>query len=192
MISFFEQLFAWLWNLVVARPAHPTNPHSLSLGSVVIDEQPTATRMIIPQIKRAEHMAILGKTGIGKSSLLLFMASQDIVESRGFVFFDVHGDATPALLGMLAERERALARTSAAKSSSSSPATPSSPSASMSWNRRRAAHALSRSPSLRRLLKAALAPGFLWGTHRRAAPQQSAAAFRKPPDALGTGPPADR
>src|ERR1017187_5745494 len=108
MNSFFEQLFAYAWNRMVARPAHPTNPNSLSLGSLVIDGKATVSRMIIPQVKRAEHMAILGKTGTGKSSLLRYMASQDIVCGRGFVFFDLHGDATGVLLQLLANQEQAL------------------------------------------------------------------------------------
>src|ERR1019366_8134843 len=107
MYSFFEQLFAYAWNRMVAKPAHPTNPHSLSLGSLVIDGQSTASRMIIPQLKRAEHMAILGRTGTGKSSLLRFMASQDIACGRGFLFFDLHGDATATLLQLLAQKEQA-------------------------------------------------------------------------------------
>ena len=107
MNSFFEQLFAYAWNRMVAKPAHPTNPHSLSLGSLVIDGQTTASRMIIPQLKRAEHMAILGRTGTGKSSLLRFMASQDIACGRGFLFFDLHGDATTTLLQLLAQQEQA-------------------------------------------------------------------------------------
>src|SRR5580704_3038824 len=106
MISFFEQLFSWLWNRMVSKPAHPTNPYSLALGSLIIDGQTTANRMIIPQIKRTEHMAILGRTGTGKSSLLRFMASQDIACGRGFLFFDLHGDATTTLLRLLAQKEQ--------------------------------------------------------------------------------------
>ena len=106
MISFFEQLFSYVWNRVVSKPAHPTNPDSLSLGFQVIDGRPTSSRMVIPQIKRAEHMAILGRTGTGKSSLLRYLASQDIASGRGFLFFDLHGDATPVLLQLLAQQEQ--------------------------------------------------------------------------------------
>src|ERR1043166_5274992 len=106
MNSFFEQLFAWGWNRIVAKPSHPTNPYSLRLGLHVIDGQTTTSHTIIPQLKRAEHMAILGRTGTGKSSLLRFMASQDIACSRGFLFFDLHGDATSTLLQLLAQQEQ--------------------------------------------------------------------------------------
>jgi hypothetical protein len=108
MNSFFEQLFSWGWNRLVAKPAHPTNPYSLSLGSLVIDERPTASKMIIPQLKRAEHMAVLGRTGTGKSSLLRFMAAQDIACGRGFLFFDLHGDATSTLLQLVAQQEQVV------------------------------------------------------------------------------------
>ncbi len=53
-------------------------------------------------------MAILGRTGTGKSSLLRFMAAQDIEWGRGFLFFDLHGDATSTLLQLLARREQAI------------------------------------------------------------------------------------
>jgi hypothetical protein len=107
MNSFFEQFVARAWNQMVSKPPHPTNPNSLSLGCLVIDGQATKGQMVIPQIKRAEHMAILGRTGTGKSSLLRFMAWQDIACGRGFLFFDLHGDATPILLQLLAQQEQA-------------------------------------------------------------------------------------
>jgi DNA helicase HerA-like ATPase len=44
------------------------------------------------------HIAVLGKSGSGKSSLLKYMARQDIEADRGFVYFDLHGDAAPFLL----------------------------------------------------------------------------------------------
>jgi hypothetical protein len=115
MNTFFEQLFSWGWNRMVSKPAHPTNPYSLSLGCLVIDGQPTATKMVIPQLMRAQHMAILGRTGTGKSSLLRFLASQDISCGRGFLFFDLHGDATPTLLRLLAQQEQASGQDLSAK-----------------------------------------------------------------------------
>src|SRR5574337_1210757 len=52
------------------------------------------------------HIAILGKTGSGKSFLLRHLAEQDIWGDRGFLYFDLHGDATPFLLGTINLRER--------------------------------------------------------------------------------------
>lgn len=56
------------------------------------------------------HVAVLGKSGSGKSSLLKHMSQQDIEADRGFVYFDLHGDATPFLLRTINARERRLRR----------------------------------------------------------------------------------
>jgi hypothetical protein len=53
-----------------------------------------------------EHVAVLGKTGTGKSSLLRSLCAQDIECDRGFVYFDLHGDATSFLLGRVALEEQ--------------------------------------------------------------------------------------
>jgi hypothetical protein len=55
--------------------------------------------------KRPEHLAILGKTGTGKSSLLQYLCAQDIRADRSFIFLDLHGDATPTLAGLVAAEE---------------------------------------------------------------------------------------
>ena len=52
------------------------------------------------------HVVVLGKTGSGKSYLLRHMCEQDIEKDRGFVYFDLHGDATPFLLRRINARER--------------------------------------------------------------------------------------
>lgn len=52
---------------------------------------------------RTEHLAILGKTGSGKTSLLRHLCKQDIKAGHGFAFFDLHGDTTPFLLAAIAE-----------------------------------------------------------------------------------------
>ena len=52
------------------------------------------------------HLAVLGKTGTGKSSFLRYLAQQDIAANRGFLYFDLHGDATPFLLRTINTRER--------------------------------------------------------------------------------------
>jgi hypothetical protein len=56
--------------------------------------------------RRMEHIAILGKTGTGKSSLLRSLCARDIECERGFVYFDLHGDATPFLLRRVALEEQ--------------------------------------------------------------------------------------
>jgi len=105
MSYFLEQLIARSWNRVVTRPKHPMNPGSLDLGCDVVDGQVEQSRAYIAQYKRPEHIAILGKTGTGKSSLLKYMAVQDVQRGHGFCFFDLHGDATPALLRSIAAEE---------------------------------------------------------------------------------------
>lgn len=61
--------------------------------------------LLLPHERRPEHVAVLGKTGTGKSSLLRFLCEQDVRAGRGFIFFDLHGDATPALVRLIAQEE---------------------------------------------------------------------------------------
>jgi hypothetical protein len=62
--------------------------------------------IVLPHARRPEHVAILGKTGTGKSSLLRFLCEQDIRADRGFIFFDLHGDATETLAKIVSEEEQ--------------------------------------------------------------------------------------
>ena len=59
----------------------------------------------IRQGDRLSHMYVIGKTGVGKSTLLETLAWQDAQQSRGFALVDPHGDLAEAL----AERIRATA-----------------------------------------------------------------------------------
>jgi hypothetical protein len=52
---------------------------------------------------RRRHMHIIGKTGMGKTSLLLNMAVSDIRSGAGFAFVDPHGDIADALLDYIPE-----------------------------------------------------------------------------------------
>lgn len=47
---------------------------------------------------RLGHIYVLGKTGVGKSTLLLNMAIQDIEQGNGFCMLDPHGDIASAIL----------------------------------------------------------------------------------------------
>lgn len=49
-------------------------------------------RIGIAQADRLSHMYIVGKTGVGKSTLLEVLLRQDIVAGRGFALIDPHGD----------------------------------------------------------------------------------------------------
>jgi len=72
----------------------------------VTDGEVEQKPFLVSQTRRKEHIAILGKTGTGKSSLLRSICAQDISAGHGFVFFDLHGDATPSILRRVAIEER--------------------------------------------------------------------------------------
>lgn len=48
---------------------------------------------------RLRHMAVIGATGSGKSSLLRHIAAQDIARGDGLLLLDPHGDLAEAVLG---------------------------------------------------------------------------------------------
>src|SRR3989442_10650008 len=83
---------------------------ALEIGFRVVDEEPTRRRISLDTTQRTMHVAVVGKSGTGKSSLLKHMSQQDIDADRGFVYFDLHGDATQFLLRSIAARERKLRR----------------------------------------------------------------------------------
>ncbi len=52
---------------------------------------------------RQRHMYVIGKTGMGKSTLLENMAAQDIINGEGMAFIDPHGSAAETLLEYVPE-----------------------------------------------------------------------------------------
>lgn len=52
---------------------------------------------------RAKHMYVIGKTGMGKSTLLENMAIQDILNGEGLAFIDPHGGTADKLLEYVPE-----------------------------------------------------------------------------------------
>src|ERR1700691_4218526 len=58
----------------------------------------------IRQADRLSHMYVIGKTGVGKSTMLEPLAWQDFEAGRGFALVDPHGD----LAEELAERLRSV------------------------------------------------------------------------------------
>lgn len=52
----------------------------------------------IRAIDRLKHMYVIGKTGVGKSTMLENMAIQDIQNGEGIVFIDPHGSSAEKLL----------------------------------------------------------------------------------------------
>jgi hypothetical protein len=110
MINFLDKLIALIWNRLQRRRGARSEGAALDLGFKVVDGQVTRRHFGISNVRRATHIAILGKTGTGKSSFLKHLALQDIEADRGFVYFDLHGDATPFLLRAINARERRLRR----------------------------------------------------------------------------------
>src|ERR1035441_5524548 len=105
--TMIEKLIAAAWNRLAAPNKSTAEQGSgLDLGFQVIDGEVLRRRAHLPQSKRAEHVAILGKTGQGKSFFLRHLASQDIHRGQGFVFFDLHGDTMPFLLRLIVAEER--------------------------------------------------------------------------------------
>lgn len=51
----------------------------------------------IKQADRLSHLYLIGKTGVGKSTLLETLARQDIEQGRGFALVDPHGDLVERL-----------------------------------------------------------------------------------------------
>jgi len=111
MTNFFEHLVSSAWNRLRDRKAERVDQgRGLSLGFQVIDDAVTRREMKLSAARRTTHVAVLGKTGTGKSSLLRHMGQGDIAAGRGFIWFDLHGDTTPFLLRSIAARERELQR----------------------------------------------------------------------------------
>src|ERR1700688_1008675 len=107
MIHFFEQLVAGIWNRLRGRAREaPHESGTLDLGFRVSDGQVTGRHAALSNARRSMHIAVLGKTGSGKSSFLRYLAEQDILADRGFLYFDVHGADTPLLLRAINARER--------------------------------------------------------------------------------------
>ena len=57
----------------------------------------------IKQPDRLSHMYVIGKTGVGKSTLLETLAMQDFAAGRGFALIDPHGDLVEYLAAQMRE-----------------------------------------------------------------------------------------
>jgi hypothetical protein len=101
----FEGLFTPLLNRAF-RPSRPQLPtEGLRLGTT--RQQGMTQAVHLANRRRTEHVAILGKSGSGKTNLLLTLADQHFVRGEGFIFFDFHGDATNHLMRLAAQHPEA-------------------------------------------------------------------------------------
>lgn len=61
------------------------------------------TKFGIKAIDRTRHMYVIGKTGMGKSTILENMAIQDVQNGDGIVFMDPHGGSADKILDFVPE-----------------------------------------------------------------------------------------
>src|SRR5437660_5622294 len=79
MIHFLENLIAGIWNRLKKRGEGVREERgSLEFGFRVADGQVTKRRFELSNGRRTMHIAILGKTGSGKSFAMRHAAAQDI------------------------------------------------------------------------------------------------------------------
>lgn len=105
MRDFIEKLIARFWNRAASGHRRLPAAAGLFLGWRVVDEAVTRSKVTVPHVRRATHMALLGRTGTGKSSLIRWFCEQDIRADRGFFVFDIHGELTPAVLSLIMAEE---------------------------------------------------------------------------------------
>lgn len=103
-MAMLETIIANIWNRT-SRLFRKKLTGGLTLGQIVVDGRLTKIKYFLPQQKRTEHMVVLGKTGQGKSFLILFLCMQDIRAGRGFLIFDPHGSLIPLILQLVAAEE---------------------------------------------------------------------------------------
>jgi hypothetical protein len=107
MKEFLEPLIVGLWNRLQGRHRGARSEGSaVDLGFLVADGRATNRRVTITTTRRATSLAIVGRTGTGKSSLLRHLIRQDIAADRGFLVLDIHGELAPFILRTINARER--------------------------------------------------------------------------------------
>jgi hypothetical protein len=116
MLTLIEQLIAALFNRLRGRERGAWHEGgALDLGFRVVDGQATRQHVTLTNTRRSMHIAVLGKTGTGKSFFLRHLIGQDIEHDRGCFVFDLHGELTPFVLQTINARERRLRRHLSAK-----------------------------------------------------------------------------
>src|SRR3989344_7669389 len=67
------------------------------------DHRGKKTPFGIKAVDRMKHIYVIGKTGMGKSTMLENMAAQDILNGNGMAFIDPHGSTVEELLDYVPE-----------------------------------------------------------------------------------------
>lgn len=83
----------------VALPLARHHPELAVLGTTLFRGR--RERFGILPDDRRRHLAVLGKTGMGKSTLLQRLIASDIAAGRGVALIDPHGDLTEALVSAI-------------------------------------------------------------------------------------------
>lgn len=83
-------------------PPHSENPDRITYFAQT-DARGKNTRFGIKAKDRSKHMYVIGKTGMGKSTLLENMAIQDIQNGEGLALIDPHGSTAEKLLDYVPE-----------------------------------------------------------------------------------------
>lgn len=86
----------------VTLPRAASHPDLAILGQTAFRGR--NERFGILPVDRLRHLAILGKTGMGKSTLLSHLLTTDIVAGRGVCLIDPHGDLAESLLPAVPKR----------------------------------------------------------------------------------------
>jgi hypothetical protein len=88
------------WLSARSAPASEEIPlEGLYLGKSIF--RGTERAVFMSDFDRQRHQYIIGKTGTGKSQLLLSLAYQDVLNGKGLCFIDPHGDAAEELLNLI-------------------------------------------------------------------------------------------
>lgn len=82
----------------------PVDGILLGHGTHPSEKDPIAVKLQDPDRRR--HMYLVGKTGTGKSMMLLGMLIQDIRDGKGLCLIDPHGDLVDTLLAYIPEERR--------------------------------------------------------------------------------------
>lgn len=105
MIRILEQFVISLWNRFDGHRKVRSESGGAMIGYHVAEEQVTRQRISLSKSQGATHLAIIGKTGTGKSSFIKQLVLQYVLAGLGFIIFDFHSDLTSFVTGVYAAEE---------------------------------------------------------------------------------------